>query len=85
MLEEMENHVDEIRCDDSSVSLFFNEIETLELAYAELSRVAEFALITSHEGCNTDGERGIYKLAFAYVILARDKCADRFRVSELEI
>lgn len=57
MLEEMENHVDEVRCYDSSVHLYFRATETFKLAHEELSRVAEFVLITSHQGCNKDGER----------------------------
>jgi len=57
MLEELESHVDEVRCYDSSVHLYFRTIETLKHAHEELGRVAGFVLITSHQGCNRDGER----------------------------
>lgn len=60
MLEELESHVDEVRCFDSSVHLYFGTIETVKHAYEELGRVAKFVLITSHQGCNRDGERDTY-------------------------
>jgi hypothetical protein len=57
LLEEVEHHIDGIACFDSSIRLHFTGKETLELAYNELSAIDEFFVITSHEGCNNDGER----------------------------
>lgn len=57
LLEEVEHHIDEIACFDSSIHLHFADQETLELVYNELSAIDEFFVVTSHEGCNNDGER----------------------------
>jgi hypothetical protein len=57
LLEEVEHHIDEIACFDSSIHLYFAGKEALELAYDELGAINEFFVITSHEGCNNDGER----------------------------
>jgi hypothetical protein len=57
LLEEVEHHIDEIACFGSSIRLHFTSQETLELAYDELSATNEFFVVTSHEGCNNDGER----------------------------
>jgi hypothetical protein len=57
VLEEIEHHIDEITCVDSSIQLFFTGLQNMELAYYELTAVDEFFVITSHEGCNNDGAR----------------------------
>jgi hypothetical protein len=57
LLEEVEHHINEIACFDSSIQLHFASQEALELAYSELSAIDEFSVVTSHEGCNNDGER----------------------------
>jgi hypothetical protein len=63
LLEEVEHHIDEIICFDSSIRLHFTDQETLELAYNELSAINEFFVVTSHEGCNNDGERESHRYA----------------------
>ena len=63
MLEDIENHFNEIKCYDSAIRLYFSTIETLEHAHAELNRLDRFVLITSHDGCNKDGERDTHMLA----------------------
>jgi hypothetical protein len=57
MLEEIEHHIDEITCFDTSIELSFAGLQNMELAYYELTAVNEFFVITSHEGCNNDGAR----------------------------
>jgi hypothetical protein len=57
LLEKVEHHINEIACFDSSIQLHFASQGDLELAYNELSAIDEFFVITSHEGCNNDGER----------------------------
>jgi hypothetical protein len=57
VLEEIEHHIDEITCFDSSIQLYFAELKNMELVYDELTAVDEFYVITSHEGCNNDGAR----------------------------
>ena len=81
----MENHFDEIVCDDSTVYLYFTAFEILKSAYTELSSVDQFILITSHENCNKNGERDTHMLGHRHVSFARFTCADLSRVSTLEI
>lgn len=56
-LEEIEDQLDGITCYDSYIVLGFIAAETLQLAYEEITKVDQFLIITSHEGCNHDGER----------------------------
>jgi hypothetical protein len=67
VLEEVEHHIDEITCFDSSIHLRFAGQEALELAYNELSAIDEFFVITSHEGCNNDGERESHRCGLNYL------------------
>lgn len=57
VLEEIEHHIDEISCFESSIQLSFTELQNMKLAYKELTDVEEFFVITSHGGCNDDGVR----------------------------
>jgi hypothetical protein len=61
VLEEIEHHIDEIHCFDSSIQLFFSGIQNMELAYDEFTAVDEFFVVTSHAGCNNNGARGSYR------------------------
>jgi len=61
VLEEIEHHIDAIMCFDSSILLQFADFESMDLTYGEFSQTGEFLVITSHEGCNSDGERLAYK------------------------
>lgn len=60
LLEEIEDDLHEIRCAKGIIQFGFVLSETFDLAWGEYSRIGEFFLITSHEGCNNDGERGAY-------------------------
>lgn len=57
LLEEIEDHLEDIYCDEDSIELKFIDAETLRMAYREYSTVGQFSLITSHDNCNSDGER----------------------------
>lgn len=61
VLEEIEHHIDEINCVDSSIQLFFSGVENMELAYNELTTAREFFVVTSHAGCNNEGARGSHR------------------------
>ena len=61
VLEEIEHHFDEIMCLNSFIYLYFSTFETAELAFAKFSTMEEFFVITSHQGCNNDGEREAYR------------------------
>ena len=85
LLEEMETHFDGVQCSVSTVTLFFSTPERLRLAHEELSRVAQFILVTSHEGCNKEGERDTHMLAIGRTDFTGDKYADLHSVSALDI
>ena len=57
MLEDVEHHIESIGCYSSEIHLRFTSAELLERVHNEISRVDSFLLITSHQGCNDDGER----------------------------
>ncbi len=57
LLEDIEHHTERIDCSDSKVYLYFNRAEASEHAHEEFKRANGFLLITSHVGCNEDGER----------------------------
>jgi hypothetical protein len=57
ILEEVEHHISEIRGFDSSIHLHFSMEESMDLTLDELSAAEDFFVVTSHEGCNKDGER----------------------------
>jgi len=56
-LEDIEHQIDRIECQSSHIQLYFSSADTLEHARKEFASVEKFLLITSHPGCNEDGER----------------------------
>lgn len=60
-LEDIETDLSDIYCSDSLIELSFISNERLQAAKAELYSVSDFIAVTSHFGCNGDGERGSYK------------------------
>lgn len=59
-LEDIEPHVDDIQCSQSTLTLSFGTGQNLEEAKDAWSGVSQFLIITSHIGCNEDGERTPY-------------------------
>ena len=57
MIEDYEHHVERIGCYSSEIYLYFKSAEVLQRIHSEITRVDNFLLVTSHEGCNEDGER----------------------------
>ena len=60
VLEEIEHYMLDIFCRGSEIEIHFAESGALGHVHRELSNVGEFLLVTSHEGCNADGERTPY-------------------------
>lgn len=60
LLEEIEDHLEDIYCGEDSIELRFVNVETLRMAYREYSTIGQFSLITSHDSCNRDGERSAH-------------------------
>ena len=57
MLEDVEHHVQSVGCYPSEIHLFFKSAEVLKRTHTEVTSVDRFLLVTSHNGCNEDGER----------------------------
>lgn len=57
MLEDVEHHIQSIGCYSSEIHLSFKSKKVLKHTHKELTSVDSFLLVTSHEGCNEDGER----------------------------
>lgn len=57
LLEDVEHHIESIGCYPSKIHLYFKSARVLKRTYKEFTSVDSFFLITSHEGCNEDGER----------------------------
>lgn len=59
-LESIEDYVDGIECTIGETHLTFATLEALQSVYLHFESVPEFVLITSHDNCNVEGERGIF-------------------------
>ena len=59
-IEDFEASLDTILCTTTTIELRFLHRELLQDALAELAPLPRFILVTSHIGCNEDGERRAY-------------------------
>jgi hypothetical protein len=59
-LEDIESHLDNIECLDSAIVLKFVDEQVLKQARREWDDLSEFIVVSSHPGCNGDGERAPY-------------------------
>lgn len=57
MLEDVEHHIESVGCYSSEIHLHFRSAELLKRAHNEFARAKNFLVVTSHRGCNEDGER----------------------------
>ncbi len=57
MLEDVEHQIESIGCYSSEIHLYFKSAKVLKRTHKELTSIDSFLLVTSHEGCNEDGER----------------------------
>jgi hypothetical protein len=60
-LEEDDAHFEKVACLDSKIELGFHDMAILRNACDEIKRHPEVLIITSHPGCNADGERVPYR------------------------
>lgn len=60
-LEDIDSHLSDISCSDSLIELSFTSKERLEAAKEEFAQFSDFIAVTSHLGCNEDGERVSHK------------------------
>lgn len=60
-LEDIDSHLSDISCSDSLIELSFISNERLQAAKEEFAQFPDFIAVTSHFGCNEDGERVSHK------------------------
>jgi len=63
-LEDIESHLDNIECLDSAIALKFVDEQDLKQSRSGWDDLPEFIVISSHPGCNEDGERAPYMQVF---------------------
>ena len=59
-IEDIEVLLDSIVCAASTIELHFSHQDALQEALVELAALPRFILVTSHVGCNENGERRAY-------------------------
>lgn len=60
-LEEIEHHLEDVKCEDGMMQLHFVDTSSTRDARAACHGDAGGLIITSHESCNEDGERAVYQ------------------------
>ena len=60
-LEDIDHHLEYISCSPASILLGFVTTSVKQAALEEFQNTGAFYLITSHEVCNNDGERNVYR------------------------
>jgi hypothetical protein len=60
VLEDIEEDVADIRCSDSTITVEFSESHSLKAVRPSWDNLGPFLIISSHIGCNEDGERKPY-------------------------
>jgi hypothetical protein len=62
-LEEIEHHLQDVRCKDGKLRLDFVDLSSARDAFYSCHGQDGGLIITSHDGCNEDGERSVYRYA----------------------
>ncbi|EAW11621.1 putative GPI anchored protein [Aspergillus clavatus NRRL 1] len=70
-LEELDHHLEDVTCSESHIEMFFASIEQFQSTQQELERTTELIVVTSHRGCNSDGERSAYRVTEVTVDVER--------------
>jgi hypothetical protein len=60
-LEEIEHHLTDVHCDNGKMRLGFVDTESAVDAGAACHGTNGGLIITSHESCNKEGERAVYR------------------------
>ncbi|KAI4644488.1 hypothetical protein J4E93_006393 [Alternaria ventricosa] len=61
-LEEHEHHIKDVQCGDDTMKLHFVDTSSARDARAACHDADGGLIITSHEGCNDEGERSVYRV-----------------------
>lgn len=57
ILEDIETNLKDIQCSESTIKVEFTEAQEFNAAKDSWGSLSEFLIISSHFGCNRDGER----------------------------
>jgi hypothetical protein len=68
-LEDIESHLKDIQCSESVIVIEFADQLILKQAKEKWNGLSEFIVVSSHPGCNGDGERTPYVFVFSIVFL----------------
>ncbi|KAE8152045.1 hypothetical protein BDV25DRAFT_151823 [Aspergillus avenaceus] len=60
-LERLDSDLNEVTCSDTQMQLFLNSLDRSKAIMQELEGISDFIIVTSHEGCDVEGERSIHK------------------------
>ena len=60
LLEDNDHHFEQISCHGSTIEFKFHNDAAVSAAWQEIQTHPEMLVITSHLGCNADGERKPY-------------------------
>ena len=58
-LETLEHHIQQVECSEKQIFLDFATEEALHEVHRHVDGVDQFFIITSHEGCDLQGERNV--------------------------
>lgn len=61
VVEDLENELKDVVCSASQISLFFNAPGGFDAVKEAFKLNGSFIVVTSHDGCNLDGERATYR------------------------
>lgn len=67
ILEDIEMDVEEIQCSGSAITVEFADQETLKIARKSWDDISEFLIVSSHAGCNENGERAPHLLVLVSI------------------
>jgi hypothetical protein len=60
-LEEIEHMLQDVQCEDGQIKLSFVDTSSARDAYSSCKEENGGLMITSHDGCNKEGERAVYR------------------------
>ncbi|KKA23079.1 GPI anchored protein [Rasamsonia emersonii CBS 393.64] len=67
VVEDLENELKDVVCSNSQISLFFNAPGGFDAVKEAFQLNGSFIVVTSHDGCNLDGERATYRASKAVI------------------
>lgn len=60
-MEELEHHLEDVQCEDGMIRMSFVDKSSARDAFHACQGENEALIVTSHESCNKEGERAVYR------------------------